>query len=80
MSKIVIKRCPASPTIRSFTQQMVTTLADDFRMNAMVENGVNGEFAVFVDGVPVIQRKVDALPSPDEVEAAVRNAAGILAG
>ena len=74
MSNIVIKRCPACPTIRSFTQQIISALADDFRMNATVEDGVNGEFAVFVDGVPVLQRNVDALPSLDEVEAAVRNA------
>ena len=74
MSNIVIKRCPVCPTIRSFTQQMVTALADDFRMNAQVVDGVHGEFAVFVDGVPVLQKKVDALPSLDEVEAAIRNA------
>jgi predicted Rdx family selenoprotein len=74
MSSIIIKRCPASPTIRSFTQQIVTALADDFRMNARIEDGVHGEFTVCVDGVPVIQRTGDALPSPEEVEAAVRNA------
>ena len=54
MSNIVIKRCPVCPAIRSFTQQMVTALANVFRMNAQVVDGVNGEFAVFVDGVPVL--------------------------
>jgi hypothetical protein len=39
-----------------------------------VVDGSKGELSVFVDGVPLIQRGSDNLPSTEEVEAAVRNA------
>ena len=74
MSHIAIKRCPDCTPIRSWAQEVAAALKSDLGLNARVEDGVEGEFAVYVDSVPVIQRNVDTLPSVDEVEAAVRNA------
>lgn len=75
MTNVVIKRCPVCPSIRSQVEGITTALRNDLRVSARVEDGVQGELSVYADGVPVIQRTADYLPSADEVEAAVRNAA-----
>jgi hypothetical protein len=61
MSNIVIKSCPECTTIRTFTQEIVVALSNDFKLNAKIEDDVPGEFAVFVDRVPLIQCKGDDL-------------------
>lgn len=75
MSHITIKRCQTCLGIRDHAQEIVTALQHDLSItNVRVEDGVKGEFAVLVDGVPVIQRTGETLPSIDEVNAAVENA------
>ncbi len=74
MARIVITRCPVCSSIGSRSQEFATALKTDLGLNAQIEDGVEGEFTVSVDRVPVIQRTRDSLPSIDEVEAAVRNA------
>jgi len=73
MSDVVIARCPVCPTIGSHAQQIVSALKNDIDMTVRVEDGAKGEFSVLVDGVPVLQRNGDSLPSAEEVEAAVMN-------
>jgi hypothetical protein len=74
VADIVIKRCPVCPSVRSRVEDITTALRDDLHVSARVADGAMGELSVFVDGVPVIQRAGDDLPTYDEVEAAVRNA------
>ncbi|VTU02721.1 unnamed protein product [Gemmataceae bacterium] len=74
MSQVTIKRCPDCQTIRDHTPSVVDAIKG-LGMHPRVEDGVAGEFAVLVDGVPVIQRNGDTLPTPGEIEAAVENAA-----
>ncbi|MBA4187843.1 MAG: hypothetical protein C0467_07480 [Planctomycetaceae bacterium] len=74
MSQVTIKRCSSCFHIQSHTSLVVMALSDDLGLSVIVEDGVEGEFAVFVDGVPVIQRTEETLPSVDEVDAAVQNA------
>jgi hypothetical protein len=75
MSSVVIKRCPVCASIRSRTQGAIEALETDLGVQVRVEDGEAGEFTVLVDQVPVIQRTGQSLPSDEEVEAAVRNAA-----
>jgi hypothetical protein len=75
MSNIVIKRCPTCSSISSLAQEVAIALKNDLGLNAHIIDGVNGEFSVLAGGVPVIQRTGEWLPSIDEVEAAVCNAA-----
>jgi predicted Rdx family selenoprotein len=74
MANIAITRCPVCSSIRSRSQEVATALKTDLGLNSRIEDGVEGEFTVYVDRVPVIQRTRETLPSIDEVEAAVRNA------
>jgi len=75
MSQVTIKRCPTCPSIKSHTQEVGAALKRDLGVKVKVQDGVEGEFAILVDGVPVIQRTNGTLPSVDEVNAAVENAA-----
>ncbi len=75
MSNIVIRRCPVCNGIRKHAQEALATLEHDLGVDARIEDGAKGEFSVLVDGAPVLQRGGDSLPSMDEVEAAVANAA-----
>jgi hypothetical protein len=55
--------------------EIATALKSDLGIKRVRhEDGVRGEFAILVDGVPVIQRTGETLPSSDEVDAAVENA------
>lgn len=74
MSQVTIKRCPSCSVIRKHTLDVVAALSEDLGLCVRVEDGVEGEFAVHVDGVPMIQRTGETLPSVDEVDAAVENA------
>jgi len=74
MSQVTIKRCPTCLSIRGHTQEVVAALKRDLGVKVKVQDGVEGEFAILVDGVPVIQRTSETLPSVDEVDAAVENA------
>jgi hypothetical protein len=74
MNEVIIKRCPVCPTIRSQAEGIADALRNELHQTARIEDGERGELSVLVDGVPVIQRQGDDLPSADEVEAAVRNA------
>ncbi len=74
MSQVTIKRCPSCSVIRKHTLDVVAALNEDLSLRVRVQDGVTGEFAVHVDGVPMIQRTGETLPSVDEVEAAVENA------
>ncbi len=74
MSQVTIKRCPSCAIIQSHTEKVVAALKDDLGRRVKILDGVPGEFAVLVDGVPVIQRTSETLPSVDEVDAAVENA------
>jgi len=74
MSQVTIKRCPSCQTIRHHTRKIAIALNSDLGVHVRVDDGVRGEFAVLVDGVPVIQRTGETLPSIDEVDAAVENA------
>ena len=71
---VVIKRCPLCSAIRDHAQVLVEALADDLGIGARIEDGEPGELAVYADGVPVLQRTGDTLPSVEEVDAAVNNA------
>ncbi|WP_020473645.1 hypothetical protein [Zavarzinella formosa] len=71
----VIKRCPSCPVIQAHTDDILTALAEDFDIEAELQDGANGEFTVLVDDVPLLQRDIDTLPSTEEVEAAVSGAA-----
>jgi predicted Rdx family selenoprotein len=75
MSQVTIKRCPTCSSILGHTQEVVAALKRGIGVQVKVQDGVVGEFAILVDGVPVIQRTSETLPSIDEVEAAVENAA-----
>lgn len=75
MADIVIKRCPESVLIGRRAEEIARALQDNLAARPRIEDGASGELSVFVDGVPMIQRTDDNLPSTDEVEAAVRNAA-----
>jgi hypothetical protein len=77
MQIVVIKRCPYCPSIGSQAKGIAKALGNDLNVYTQIEDGVKGELSVFVDGVPVIQRTSDDLPSSDEVEAAVKNAAPV---
>jgi len=72
-ASIIIKRCPTSAAIRARAEELRETLRK-FGMTPRVEDGATGELSLFVDGVPMIQRTGDTLPSDEEVESAVRNA------
>ncbi|MCE9567530.1 MAG: hypothetical protein K8U57_36485 [Planctomycetes bacterium] len=74
MSQVTIKRCPSCSAIRIHTRKVAIALNSDLGVHVRVEDGVKSEFAVLVDGVPVIQRTGETLPSVDEVDAAVENA------
>jgi len=74
MADVVIKRCPVCPSIRSQVETIKSALQTDLHISPRVENGAKGELSVFVDGIPMIQRTGDDLPTSEEVEAAVRNA------
>lgn len=73
MSQVTIKRCPTCPAIRNHTPGVADAIRG-LGLDPRVEDGVEGEFAVLVDGVPVIQRNGETLPTAGEVEAAVENA------
>jgi hypothetical protein len=73
VAHVVIKRCPFCPSIGSQVEGIVRNLARDMGVTARVEDGEKGELSVFVDGVLVIQRTGDDLPTTDVVETAVRN-------
>lgn len=73
MSQVTIKRCPVCQVIRDHTPSVVDAI-NGLGIDPRVEDGVAGEFAVLVDGVPVIQRNGETLPTPGEIEAAVENA------
>lgn len=74
MPDIVIKRCPVCPNIGKKAQEVVAALNDDMGTSARIEEGAKGEFSVLVDGIPVLQRNGDTLPTVFEVETAVNNA------
>jgi predicted Rdx family selenoprotein len=69
---IVIKRCPTCQTIRSHTREVAAALRNNLDLLVAVTDGSDGEFAVLVDGVIVIEREGDQLPWPEEVDSAVR--------
>lgn len=73
MSEVIIQRCPVCPIIGDRTRQIVDALAKDLEVNARVEDGAKGELSVLVDGVPLLKRDGDSLPSMEEVEAVVMN-------
>jgi hypothetical protein len=74
MANVVIQRCPTCPNIRSHAQQISLALSQDLNVKAGIVDGAKGEFSVLVDGVPVLQRNGDSLPTWLEVEGAVANA------
>jgi hypothetical protein len=74
MADVVIKRCPACPSIRSQVEEIAAALRNDLHVTARIEDGARGELSVFVDGSPVIRKVGDDLPSAGDVEEAVRGA------
>jgi hypothetical protein len=77
VANIVIKRCPVCPTIRARTQEAMAVLRAELSVQAHIQDGATGEFTVLADGVPMLQRTGDSLPSTEEVLAAVRNASTV---
>ncbi|WP_020470613.1 hypothetical protein [Zavarzinella formosa] len=73
----VIKRCPSCPTIRARAEEIVSSLEKDLDIDVATQDGAKGEFTVLVDGVPLLQRDGETLPSVEEVEAAVQGAAPV---
>jgi hypothetical protein len=74
MTNIVIRRCPGNSAIADRTQEIHRVLMADFGLHARVEDGDHDELSIFVDGVPVLSRSENYLPSVEEVEAAIQNA------
>jgi hypothetical protein len=74
VANVIIKRCPVCPTIKSQAIGIAMNVEQEMGIPVVTEDGEKGELSVFVDGVPVIQRTGDDLPTTDEVEAAVKNA------
>ena len=70
MVGLTIKRCPVCPNIGRRAREVALTLYANEGLQARIEDGVKGEFSVFVGDVPMIQRNGDSLPSLREVEAA----------
>ena len=73
MSTIVIRRCPLSPQIDAHAQGINRALMKDYGRFASVEDGEENEFSLLVDGLPVLQRTDNCLPSVEEVESAIQN-------
>ena len=73
-ASIIIKRCPTCASIRSRADELRESLRKELGITPRIEDGASGELSLFVDGVPMIQRTGDSLPSDEEIEAAVRNA------
>ncbi len=72
--KTVIKRCPLCPSIHSYTDEVVAALERDMDVKAEVEDGDEGEFTVYVDETPLLQRGRGTMPNLDELETAVGSA------
>ena len=76
MSEITIRRCPVNPHIIAHAHEINLDLMMDLGREARIEEGVENEFTVLVDDMPMLQRSDASLPSADEVEAAIQNGEG----
>jgi hypothetical protein len=75
VANVIIRRCPSDPIIRRRAEEVSARLAQELGVRAQTVDGARGEFSVLVGDVPMIQRDGDSLPSAEEAEAAVQNAA-----
>jgi hypothetical protein len=80
MKEVIIRRCPACPSIDSLSDSVVAALKNAECLDLRVEDGVKGEFAVEVNGRIVSKRMGTILPTQDDVVSAVRNAGAVGAG
>jgi predicted Rdx family selenoprotein len=78
MTHVTIRRCPFCPSIGSQVEGIARHVEDDLSLAVQIEDGVQGELTVLVDGVEVV-RKADegGLPNTADVEAAIRRATGV---
>ncbi|WP_084760141.1 hypothetical protein [Zavarzinella formosa] len=70
----VIRRCPSCPLIKDHMKSVLEALSGDFHIDAVMQDGDPGEFAIFVNGVEVIRGDSNSLPDVEEIEAAVKGA------
>lgn len=76
MTQAIIRHCPDSPAVLALTEDAVLALlGQDVLVEVM--DGESGEFTIVVDGEDVVASREGALPSVEDVVAAV-NAAGAL--
>lgn len=75
MKKVMIRRCPSCDGIIARAREVETALSGTSDLNVEVTDGAKGEFTVLVDGHQVSGKNGEELPSADEVETAVKDAA-----
>ncbi|HEX4611123.1 MAG TPA: hypothetical protein VH092_23230 [Urbifossiella sp.] len=74
MTTITINRCPFCPSIGSQVEGIAQNVERDLGLPVHVEDGAQEELSVLMDGVEVIRRTGDALPTTEQVEAAIQDA------
>ena len=73
MTQATIIRCPHTPAILSYTDEvMATLLGQDVRVE--IVDGREGEFAVMVDGQLIFTRRSSDFPSVEQVGSVVYEA------
>ncbi|WP_238537570.1 hypothetical protein [Zavarzinella formosa] len=55
-------------------KEILAELFEDLHIDAVMQNGDPGEFAIFVNGIEVLRRDSNSLPDIEEIEKAVSGA------
>lgn len=53
MKHVTIRRCPACPTIRSLAESVAVALRQDDEVHVQIVDGMQGDFLVEVNGMPL---------------------------
>lgn len=73
MTQVTIYRCPESPAVLYYTDELIATLTGQ-DVAVAVEDGKRGQFRVVLDGEPIFTQQGDILPAVEEIGEAVSEA------
>ncbi|WP_029629907.1 hypothetical protein [Zavarzinella formosa] len=68
----VIMSSQECPMVCRYALDLATALGRNLQIHAVIQQGMKGEFGVYVNGASLFQRSTDDLPSIQEVEEAVQ--------